>query len=549
MANEDLVIDVIVNGKKARVELDNVEKKTKKVGEQTKKTDDKIAASAKSIKASWVAVGASLAAIGVLVNKATKASVIQLKAETALTAALKANATQGQDNINMWREFASALQDNTLFGDEVILQQAAMLKSMGLTDEQMKSVIRAAIDLSAATGMDLNSSVKNLAKTYSGLAGELGESIPALRNLTKEQLIAGEGVAIVAKQFEGQAQAIKNTDYGEIESAIMSLGDSLERLGDMFLDIGDEAGIAEVLNTIADFGSSIAENYFLAKKAVFEFDVALAEFLGLDERAKILKEELTEVTEEVNRLQNKTEEDTSATMLDNIAISAFDAKTALEQLNKDGWDLTYPLQQMQKEAEAVEANEERKRKAYEETQKNVKQVTDKIADSIVEAAFTGKASFADMATAMIKEMIRVYMQKFLLQAAMSIVPGGGFLASLFHTGGEVKHTGGTIGGNLPTYHSGMRSDERAAKLQVGEAVINRAGARNNAALIDEINKGAPVNTGGGNVTTAEINFNVQAIDAASFNSYLVNNKGTIEGIINNSLRTNGSVRKTIKQVG
>jgi hypothetical protein len=549
MANEDLVIDVIVNGKKARVELDNVEKKTKKVGDQTKKTDDKIAASAKSIKASWVAVGASLAAIGVLVNKATKASVIQLKAETALTAALKANATQGQDNINMWREFASALQDNTLFGDEVILQQAAMLKSMGLTDEQMKSVIRAAIDLSAATGMDLNSSVKNLAKTYSGLAGELGESIPALRNLTKEQLLAGDGVAIVAKQFEGQAQAIKNTDYGEIESAIMSLGDSLERLGDMFLDIGDEAGIAEVLNTIADFGSSIAENYFLAKKAVFEFDVALAEFLGLDERAKILKEELAEVTEEVNRLQNKTAEDTSATMLDNIAISAFDAKTALEQLNKDGWDMTYPLQQMQKEAEAVEANEERKRKAYEETQKNVKQVTDKIADSIVDAAFEGKASFADMATAMIKEMIRVYMQKFLLQAAMSFLPGGSLLGGLFHTGGEVKHTGGTIGGNLPTYHSGMRSDERAAKLQVGEAVINRAGARNNAALIDEMNKGAPVNTGGGNVTTAEINFNVQAIDAASFNSYLVNNKGTIEGIINNSLRTNGSVRKTIKQVG
>jgi hypothetical protein len=549
MANEDLVIDVIVNGKKARVELDNVEKKTKKVGEQTKKTDDKIAASAKSIKASWVAVGASLAAVGVLVNKATKASVIQLKAETALTSALKANAVQGQDNINMWREFASALQDNTLFGDEVILQQAAMLKSMGLTDEQMKSVIRAAIDLSAATGMDLNSSVKNLAKTYSGLAGELGESIPALRNLTKEQLLAGEGVAIVAKQFEGQAQAIKNTDYGEIESAIMSLGDSLERLGDMFLDIGDEAGIAEVLNTIADFGSSIAENYFLAKKAVFEFDVALAEFLGLDERAKILKEELAEVTEEVNRLQNKTAEDTSATTLDKIAISAIDAKKALEELNKDGWDLTYPLQQMQKEAEAVEANEERKRKAYEETQKNVQQVTDKIADSIVEAAFTGKASFSDMATAMIKDMIRVYMQKFLLQAAMSIVPGGGFLSSLFHTGGEVKHTGGTIGGNLPTYHSGMRSDERAAKLQVGEAVINRAGARNNAALIDEINKGAPVNTGGGNVTTAEINFNVQAIDAASFNSYLVNNKGTIEGIINNSLRTNGSVRKTIKQVG
>jgi hypothetical protein len=93
----------------------------------------------------------------------------------------------------------------------------------------------------------------------------------------------------------------------------------------------------------------------------------------------------------------------------------------------------------------------------------------------------------------------------------------------------------------------MRSDERVAKLQVGEAVINRAGARNNAQAIDAMNAGYKVGGGGDSVTTAEINFNVQAIDASSFNSYLVNNKSTIEGIINNSLRTNGSVRKTIKQ--
>jgi hypothetical protein len=51
--------------------------------------------------------------------------------------------------------------------------------------------------------------------------------------------------------------------------------------------------------------------------------------------------------------------------------------------------------------------------------------------------------------------------------------------------------------------------------------------------------------GGGN-TTAEINFNVQAIDASSFNSFLVNNRDTIESIVNNSILTNGSVRRTIQ---
>jgi len=54
--------------------------------------------------------------------------------------------------------------------------------------------------------------------------------------------------------------------------------------------------------------------------------------------------------------------------------------------------------------------------------------------------------------------------------------------------------------------------------------------------------------GGTNNTKAEINFNVQAIDANSFNHYLVNNRDTIESIINNSLLSNGSVRRTINQV-
>jgi hypothetical protein len=47
-------------------------------------------------------------------------------------------------------------------------------------------------------------------------------------------------------------------------------------------------------------------------------------------------------------------------------------------------------------------------------------------------------------------------------------------------------------------------------------------------------------------TTAEINFNVQAIDSNSFNTFLVNNRDTVESIINNSLLTNGTVRRTIQ---
>jgi len=79
-------------------------------------------------------------------------------------------------------------------------------------------------------------------------------------------------------------------------------------------------------------------------------------------------------------------------------------------------------------------------------------------------------------------------------------------------------------------------------------LVNRAGATKNQEAIKAMNAGQSVGGDSGSVTTAEINFNVTAIDSASFNNYLVGNKNTIEGIINRSLQTNGSVRKTIKQV-
>lgn len=168
-----------------------------------------------------------------------------------------------------------------------------------------------------------------------------------------------------------------------------------------------------------------------------------------------------------------------------------------------------------------------------------------LTDSFVTFAQTGKLSFKDMANSIIADLIRIQVQK-LIVGSLTGTSVGGLLG--FHTGtAEVKHTGGVIG-NYPTYHDGgLMNDERLVKAQVGEGIVNRAGNTNNKGVVDAMNAGYKVGGEGGNVTTAEINFNVQAIDSASFNAYLVGNRQTIEGIINKSISSNGSVRKTINQ--
>ena len=131
-------------------------------------------------------------------------------------------------------------------------------------------------------------------------------------------------------------------------------------------------------------------------------------------------------------------------------------------------------------------------------------------DAIVNMIMGVKTSWKSLFKAIMADIVRIYVRKALVAAF------GGF----FHSGGRPPVGKASIVG------------ERGAELFVPDS----AGT-----IVPNDQLG-----GKNSHTTAEINFNVQAIDASSFNSFLINNRDTIESIINNSLLTNGTVRRTIQ---
>ena len=151
----------------------------------------------------------------------------QVQAETRLLTALK-----GREDIQR-RLMAQAaeLQSRSTFGDEEVIAQQAYLASLGMTERQINDVIEASAQLSTATGMTLESAVKNLAKTYGGLTGELGESIPALKSLTAEQLKSGEAVKYILENYQGYAEAAAQSGTGSMRQLKNQLGDLAEQLG------------------------------------------------------------------------------------------------------------------------------------------------------------------------------------------------------------------------------------------------------------------------------------------------------------------------------
>ncbi len=152
---------------------------------------------------------------------------VQMQTEKRLLTALKGR----EDVQKRLIKQAGELQSRSILGDEVIIGQQAFLASLGLTEQQINDTIEASAQLAAATGMTLDSAVKNLAKTYGGLTGELGESIPALKQFTAEELKNGAAVKFALENYKGFAEAIAETGLGPMQQLKNSLGDLGEQIG------------------------------------------------------------------------------------------------------------------------------------------------------------------------------------------------------------------------------------------------------------------------------------------------------------------------------
>lgn len=153
---------------------------------------------------------------------------VQMQAEKRLLTALKGR----EDVQKRLIKQAGELQSRSILGDEVIIGQQAYLAALGLTEQQINDIIEASAQLSAANpNMSFESAVMNLAKTFSGLSGELGESVSGLRDLTAEEMKNGAAVQFVLDNYKGFAETVARTGLGPLGQLKGVLGDLAEEFG------------------------------------------------------------------------------------------------------------------------------------------------------------------------------------------------------------------------------------------------------------------------------------------------------------------------------
>ena len=132
------------------------------------------------------------------------------------------------------QDFASALQAASVFGDEVIIQNVALLQSLtNLSKDGLKEATQAAADLAAAQGIDLESAIRLVGRAATGQTDILRRyGVEVEKGATDSETFANALTQLNA-QFGGAAAAQLNTYAGVIQSLQNTIGDFKEAIGEI----------------------------------------------------------------------------------------------------------------------------------------------------------------------------------------------------------------------------------------------------------------------------------------------------------------------------
>ena len=242
-------VELVLNNKGIDKPLKEQEKKISDSGKKSGQEFDKgFRAGIGPIAKVVAGIGTALAG-AFAVGKVVEAAKVQEDAVNQLNASLRNLGQYTPELSQELQNFASSMQSVTTHGDEAIIQQMAFAQAMGASVEQSKQIVQVAADMSAALNIDFNAAVRNTSKTLGGLAGELGEVIPELKNLTKEQMQAGGALDLLANKFSGFAASQVNTFSGAVTQLNNTFGDLLEEVG--FL-ITKSPSLVAVFKTVSE---------------------------------------------------------------------------------------------------------------------------------------------------------------------------------------------------------------------------------------------------------------------------------------------------------
>jgi hypothetical protein len=250
--------------------------------------------SSKKMESAFLSVGTAVkAAVAFMAAKGVfnffedgiKGAIAEEQAMARLGAQMIATGEDSTEARKSFMELADELENTTKFGDDAVISVAALAKSYGLSNDQAKAATRAAADLASATGDTLEGAMEQLTASFSGNIRQLGKLVPGVKNLTKEQLAAGDAVKIIADRFKGAANAEINTFGGALIMAANSVGDLAKSFGRV---ITESPSIIAAINTISAAIGKMSSSIDSNKSGIGDSVLSIIKFFAVLSSAVIV---------------------------------------------------------------------------------------------------------------------------------------------------------------------------------------------------------------------------------------------------------------------
>lgn len=259
--------------KGVKSELGGLEKNTEKTAEASNDLASSFKNIVGTLKASALVAG--IVAVSKVIVDLTKDFA---EAEIATARLEKISELRGLRNApDVIADLAQEIQTLTGASADLTVQLGAELIAQGKSTEQTRRLLALAADLSAITGQDLATSVRQLTTTYSGMAGQLGKLNPELKDLTEEELRNGAAVDVLEKKYGGMAKQLQGTTSVAFARLSENWGDFRENMGAIFAPM--VAGLANLGNKILEFVNKGAPAFKVIGDAA---NVAYSVFMALN---------------------------------------------------------------------------------------------------------------------------------------------------------------------------------------------------------------------------------------------------------------------------
>ena len=216
-------------------------KTVKSLGDEQKKQSkaldwQAVASKVQLARQAYEAIKGALISVGQEAMRVAQAWEVQEAAEMKVAAAIQNKPLQGQ--LQAYKEWASAIQSATKYGDEQVLTLAAQAARMANSEAQTKATTKAALDWAAATGGQAEQALRAMGRAMSGNSEslrQLGLYLTEAEKQTLKQATEEERLALItdklSQSYGGFAEALAATPTGALQQAQNILGDIDEQVG------------------------------------------------------------------------------------------------------------------------------------------------------------------------------------------------------------------------------------------------------------------------------------------------------------------------------